>query len=55
MLALIKDNPYFATIKIAASLGLSRRQVERTHDLLKTDQVLFGQGSARTSQWVVKE
>ena len=55
MLALIKDNPYFAASKIAASLGLSRRQVERTLELLKTDQVLFRQGSACTSQWVVKE
>lgn len=55
VLALIKDNPHIATSTIAASLGLSRRQVERTLGLLKTDQVLFRQGSARSGQWVVKE
>ena len=55
VLDLIKQDSYISTSKIASSLSLSRRQVERTLELLKKDQILFRQGTARSGQWIVKE
>lgn len=55
VLDLIKQDHHISTSKIAVSLGLSRRQVERTLDLLKKDQKLLRQGTARSGQWIVTE
>lgn len=53
ILKTIEKDTHISIVKIASATGLSKRQVEKTIDSLKTDGELARSGSAYTGQWIV--
>ena len=55
VLRLIMDDPTISTNKISEILNLSRRQVERTLDVLKSSGRIHREGSSRSGRWNVSQ
>jgi len=53
ILKLIQDNPSISTAKLSEDLNLSRRQVERTLDMMKESGRIHREGSARNGKWII--
>lgn len=55
IIELLKQNPDLSIEKTAQMLSLTKRQVERTLSMLKSEGIICRQGSTRFGQWIVKE
>ncbi|MBQ4017535.1 MAG: helix-turn-helix domain-containing protein, partial [Oscillospiraceae bacterium] len=51
---LLIEEPKLSIDAISSRLNLTRRQVERSINMLKEEQRLFRDGSARSGHWVVR-